>query len=129
MIGAGAVGGAIISQIVAENLPFAVVSVAVKELGRARKFLSLSVKTTSNALSIANDETIEVLIDVSRDFDTKDIIDAAKASGKTIISVNKDFYAGQEYTSLPLDDLQHNANLAAIAIVDQLNSIFNLEES
>lgn len=128
-IGAGAVGGAMISQIVAESLPFNVRILGIKEISRPRKFLSLGVKTTGDIATIVSDPAIDIVIDVSRNFDTTEYISTAVANGKSVYQVNKDFYDGQDYYQIPQEILNENANAAALDLVSQIVSDFVEDES
>jgi homoserine dehydrogenase len=124
-LGAGSVGGSMISQISAESLPFAIVAAGVREPNRRRSHPT--VRLTDDLMSIATDPTIEVIIDVTRLQDTSEAVTAALESGKTVISTNKDYYAGQVYEELDSEKRKTDAAAEAVRLVDELKLLITSE--
>jgi homoserine dehydrogenase len=107
ILGAGTVGGALIGRLLADRdairlksgVDLEVKRVAVRDLAKERPFDLKSDRLTDDAMSVATDPSIDVVVEVIGGLDPAgELVLAALRSGKPVVTANKELIAtrGQE---------------------------------
>lgn len=107
ILGAGTVGGALVSRLVADRdairlksgVDLEVKRVAVRDLTKARNFEINADRLTDVAMSVVTDPSIDVIVEVIGGLEPAgDLVLAALRSGKPVVTANKELIAtrGQE---------------------------------
>jgi homoserine dehydrogenase len=109
VLGAGTVGGALVSRLVADReairlksgVDLEVRKVAVRDLAKERPFALPEDRMTDDPLAVATDPAIDVVVEVIGGLEPAgDLVLAALRSGKPVVTANKELIAtrGQEIT-------------------------------
>ena len=114
LLGAGTVGGTLVRRLVGESeeiaaktgLRFDVRRIGVRDLERARDFPVTPGMLTTDPFEVVNDDTVDLLVEVMGGREPAgDLILAAIANGKPVVTANKELIAARGHRRLSRLDL------------------------